>query len=118
MKTFTQTLEPNLKCGICGNEIIDRKSSYHSKFIPCSACERCRSIFSEKDIEIMLNMFLAYGGYFGQLSEKHFSLESYWEKIGIKQNLKTEETEELKVLILHTLLLHGITLQKYFHLIK
>ena len=118
MKTFTQTFEPNLKCGICGNKITDRKSSYHSKFVPCSACERCRSTFSEKDIEIMLNMFLAYGGYFGQLSEKDFSLEEYMEKIGIEENLNSEETEELNVLILHALLLHGITPEQYFHLIK
>lgn len=74
-------------------------------------CKNCLDNFSRKDLELMHNMFLAFGGYFG----KHASSRenSYRELEAIAKEYAQEgfgvEKIESDVKNLHRAFLHGIT---------
>ncbi|MBD3214921.1 MAG: hypothetical protein GF311_20075 [Candidatus Lokiarchaeota archaeon] len=114
MKSVSKILKQNNICGICNNKIDNPMNTYTSKFIPIPACEECSRKYSDEDLEIMLNMFLAYGGYFGQFHQKHFSLKKSLDNMRQITRAGVERAEEMNILLLHTALLHGIPPHQYF----
>ncbi len=78
-------------------------------------CDDCNKKFSERDIDLMINMFLAYGGFFGELKEKPFSVEESVKKVlgSLKEHKFFTDIQECNVRLLHQALLHGINPQEY-----
>ncbi len=72
-------------------------------------CKSCREQFSEDDIEMIVNLFFAFGGYFGQLPKSEFSIDEtileFAEELGV--NNSPFHTQNVKMW--HKVLTHGIT---------
>jgi len=113
MKSLSHPQESNLICGICHNTILDLSQAYQSEFLLIPACEECVKKFSEEHLEMMLNMFLAYGGYFGQTPRKDFSIEALVKHFDEVDNEDGHMIEEINIRMMHTALIHGIHPEKY-----
>jgi len=72
-------------------------------------------MFSKEDIELILDLFIAYGGYFGKLKPPDFSLVSMLDKLEKKDGRAAEPFEKLTVIFFHNALLHGISPQEYIN---
>jgi len=113
MKSLSQPKESNLICGICHNTIIDPSKAFQSKFLLIPACEECTRKFSEENLEMMLNMFLVYGGYFGQNPRRNLSVKALVKRIDEVDNEDGRMIEEINIRMMHTALIHGIPPEKY-----
>ncbi len=104
-----------VKCGICHGEIVDRAQIYQAGINLGVVCIECYKRFSAEDLEMMANMFIAYGGYFGMLKDLDFSLVKILEnvmKTGLKER-KIVNTEQINIRLMHKALLHGISPENY-----
>ena len=104
-----------VKCGICHGEIVDRAQIYQAGINLGVVCSECYKHFSAEDLEMMANMFIAYGGYFGMLKDSDFSLVKTLEivlKNGLKEK-KIVNTEQINIRLMHKALLHGISPEEY-----
>ena len=112
---FVNSVSNSLKCAICRADIKNNTNIYQSKHNFGIVCSNCYQKFSIKDIEWMLNIFLAYGGYFAKLKDQNFSLERYLCNLAeyLRKNEKTLDINELNIKFIHEILLHGITIQEY-----
>ena len=108
-------LDHSVKCGICRMNIIDRAQIYQAGINLGVVCSDCYKQFSGKDLEMMANMFIAYGGYFGMLKDSSFSLLKTLENI-LKNALKGKKlvnSDQLNIRLMHKALLHGISPEQY-----
>ena len=103
-----------VKCGICHMEIVDRAQIYQAGLNLGVVCSKCYKKFSVNDLEMMANMFIAYGGYFGMLREAKFSFLRILEKI-LEEFHEGDaiNSEQLNIKLMHKALLHGISPEKY-----
>ncbi len=104
-----------VKCGICHGEIVDRAQIYQAGINLGVVCSECYKHFSAEDLEMMANMFIAYGGYFGKLKNSDFSLVKTLEiilKNGLREK-KIVNTEQINIRLMHKALLHGISPEEY-----
>ena len=94
-----------INCGICHREI-------KQEAVLCSECDVSNS---KEDIELISNMFLAFGGYFGMLRDPDYSIYEMLKEIvnKIHENKKTTSSVEMKIRLLHIALLHGITPREF-----
>ena len=115
LKLFVNSSGNSLKCAICRDDIKNNTNIYQSKHNFGIVCWNCYQKFSIKDIEWMLKIFLAYGGYFAKLKDQNFSLERYLCNLAehLRKNEKTLDMNELNIKFIHEILLHGITIQEY-----
>ena len=108
-------IENGLKCGICRNQIGINVRIYQEGLNFGVVCPTCHENNSKEDIEFMANMFLAFGGYFGMLKKKRFSLvktlETLINEVPIDNEFPT--VGDINAKILHKALLHGINPQQY-----
>ncbi|MHA1932485.1 MAG: hypothetical protein ACW96X_08090 [Promethearchaeota archaeon] len=105
----------SVKCGICRTEIIDRIQIYQAGISFGVVCGDCYRQFSAEDLEMMTNMFIAYGGYFGMQKGSHFSLVKTLEII-MKNALRKKKilnTEQVNIRLMHQAILHGISPEQY-----
>jgi hypothetical protein len=105
----------SVKCGICHVEIVDRAQIYQAGINLGVVCSECYKHFSAEDMEMMANMFIAYGGYFGMLKDSDFSLVKTLENV-LKNSLKEKKavnTEHINIRLMHKALLHGISPEEY-----
>ncbi len=105
----------SVKCGICHGEIIDRAQIYQAGINLGVVCSSCYKHFSTEDLEMMANMFIAYGGFFGMMKDSSFSVLKILENIlknGLKEN-KLVNTEQINIKLMHKALLHGISPEQY-----
>jgi hypothetical protein len=108
-------LDHSIKCGICRVEIVDRAQIYQAGINLGVVCSNCYKHFSANDLEMMANMFIAYGGYFGMLKDSDFSLVKTLENI-MKNALKEKKivnSEQINIKLVHRALLHGISPEQY-----
>ena len=96
------------QCAICAGvsvKILKLGSNF------AVVCKNCLDTFSLSDLELMHNMFLAYGGYFGKYAsskeESYQELEAIAEEYA--QSGKDFEKIESDVRNLHRAFTHGIT---------
>ena len=101
-----------LECGICHSEIVSSASIYQKGFNFGVVCKHCYENNSPDDLELMANLFLAYGGYFGKLKNPDFSLYDMLETI-VKKVENKENVEELHIKYMHHALLNGITPKQF-----
>ena len=101
----------SVKCVICRS---NTNSYLKIKKIGMSfgtVCEDCSKSFSEKEMGLIHNMFTAFGGYFGLLSN---SKETSYSKLKeIAEDYKTQNKDianiENDIKTLHSAFLYGIT---------
>ncbi len=103
------------RCAICRNEIADYKNVYPAGLNFGLVCKDCYKKFSEDDIDLMINMFIAYGGYFGKKQGSVFSLKILLNEFinKIKKEKGILNLKELNIKLLHKALLYGITPQEF-----
>ncbi len=108
-------IENGLKCGICRNQIGINVRIYQEGLNFGVVCPTCHENNSKEDIELMANMFLAFGGYFGILKKKRLSLvktlETLINEVPIDNEFPT--VGDINVKLLHRVFLHGIIPQQY-----
>jgi hypothetical protein len=75
-------------------------------------CSTCKEQFSDQEMELMVNMFIAFGGYFNQFKSsrkvRQDIIKEYAE--GCAQKSRVRDRVESEVKVLHQALLHGISL--------
>jgi hypothetical protein len=110
----------SVKCGICRSEIKRGASIYQEGLTFGVVCEYCYKNNSPEDLELMANLFLAYGGYFGKRKEKKFSAYKTIKKLMSKFQPRKEPDAliERNIKMTHQALLYGITPQELIHGIK
>ncbi|KKN11935.1 hypothetical protein LCGC14_1021460 [marine sediment metagenome] len=109
-------LESELEnCGICHKSFKQGTAIHHGGPYLGVICPQCYSKNSEKDIELIANMFMVFGGYFGILRDPRFPVNEM-----IKCLLKEIQTnkgiiplESLKINLFHLALLHGFTPEEF-----
>ena len=113
------THEP-VKCGICRNEIKHGASIYQEGLTFGVVCEKCYRNNSQENLELMANLFLAYGGYFGQFKTRKFSVYKTIKKLLSKiQPCKAPDTLiERNITMTHQALLYGVTPQELIQGLK
>ena len=74
MITESQDYGQLIKCSICRHEIKDRATLCQNGVNYGVVCVECYQKFSGEDLELMANLFLAFGGYFGQFQRSEFSI--------------------------------------------
>ena len=105
----------SIKCGICRSEIRKNAKIYQEGSHFWVVCSQCYNSISKADLELMANLFLAYGGYFGKLKDPQFSISQILKGL-LKENKdikKYASIEELNIKLLHHALLHGLTPQQF-----
>jgi hypothetical protein len=113
------SLNNSLKCAICHADIKDNSSIYQSKLNFGIICANCLKIFSLQDIELISNIFLVYGGFYGQYEKTNISIDNLFYDLLIKLGHKEGELDinEINVKLLHHLLLFGFTPEDYLNLL-
>ena len=112
LESYSHNLE---SCGICHKKIKKRAAVYHEAFHIEVICPHCYSQNSKEDIELIANMFLAFGGYFGRLRDPLFPvnemLKCFLNEIQANKGMMSSEC--LKIKLLHLALLHGVTPEEF-----
>ena len=74
-------------------------------------CSECSKIFSLEDIDLIYNMFTAFGGYFGMLKDTVSSTYKIITKLVKEYDMQEKDLKatEIDVKVLHKALLYGIT---------
>jgi hypothetical protein len=105
-------------CGICHKKINQEAAIFHEGFHIEVICPQCYSRNSEKDIELIANMFLAFGGYFGMLRDPIFPVNEMLKSFlnEIQTNKGSMPSECLRIKLLHLALLHGFTPEEFSQL--
>jgi hypothetical protein len=102
---------PSVKCKLCQSDV--KKTSQIVKLGPNYAviCRDCAEEFSPSDRELIYNMCLAFGGYFGKLrtskTNNYKIIKSLSEEYRITK--KEGNIASLDVRILHKAFLYGIS---------
>jgi len=109
-----------VKCRIChrnASSHVTIKKTGSSFGIVCSKCSR---LFTDKEIDLMHNMFAAFGGYFSKMSNSKEVTYSKLKEIAedYKSRVKRIENIENDIKTLHTAFLYGITSQQLVKGIK
>ena len=104
----------NIKCVLCRN---DTKLEVKIKKIGNAfgtICEECAKAFNDEEIELMHNLFTAYGGYYGQMSNSKKLSYSKLEEIakGYKEQYRDINNIESDIKTLHSAFLYGISPQQ------
>ena len=117
IKNFEERSDHDIRCGICRTKIINREQIYQVGISLVTICGGCHEKFPPEDIEMMANMFIGYGGYFGMLEEADFSFLSILEEIleGYPEGGDRINSEQLNIVLMHKALLHGISPQEYIN---
>jgi hypothetical protein len=102
-------------CGICHRKIYQGAAIYNEGFHIEVICPQCNSRNSEEEIELIANMLLAFGGYFGMLRDTLFPVNEMLKCFlkEIQTNKGTIPSECLKIKLLHLALLHGVTPKEF-----
>ncbi|MFW9866129.1 MAG: hypothetical protein ACFFEN_08540 [Candidatus Thorarchaeota archaeon] len=107
----------SVKCGICRSEILDRAHIYQAGIHLGVICVHCYKRFSSNDIELMANLFIAYGGYFGMLRSSLFTPIKILKKLVREAQAQNQHVslEQINIRLLHKALLHGLSPEQYIH---
>ena len=107
-------------CGICHKEIKQEAASFQKGIKIGVVCPECYVKNTMEEIELMSNMFLAFGGYLGMLKDPDYSIYEMFKDLvsKIHNNKDSATSVEMKIRLFHTALLHGITPREFADLDK
>ena len=112
--TKKKTTFSSVKCVLCqGNTTLNvRIKKIGNSF--GTVCQECTKTFNDEEIELMHNMFKAFGGYFGKMSDSKELSYSKLEEIakGYKEQNKDFNNIENDIKTLHSAFLYGISPQQ------
>lgn len=113
-------INASIICGICRAEVRNKASIYHSGVYTRVICEKCFKKFSSNDIELMVNLFTAFGGYFGKHKKPEYILYIILKELKEKSKYRENSfsAAEIKLQLLHKALLYGISPEKFFQGLK
>jgi len=97
---------------MCHSEINDLKSSYQTKYTKSIACESCVKKYGKKDVEILADLFLMYGGYEEKLKNNGESFDAVLDSLVNKLSKTTGDIDQIFTMTLHHFLLHGVDQKK------
>lgn len=111
-------LHDTINCGICNRKIKHEAGIFQEGLNFGVICSECYANNSEEDIELMSNMFLAFGGYLGMLKDPDYSIYEMLKDLicKIHNNKNLVSSVEMKIRLFHTALLHGITPREFAEL--
>ncbi|MFW9948088.1 MAG: hypothetical protein ACFFDX_14785 [Candidatus Odinarchaeota archaeon] len=106
----------SIECDICKEKITHRATFYQSGIHSRVICEICYKRFPKNDIELMINLFNAYGGYFGKYKKLKSSVFKKLKELNQADINKDEITsaDDVNLQLLHAALLFGFSPQEYF----
>ncbi|MHA1915875.1 MAG: hypothetical protein ACW986_17985 [Promethearchaeota archaeon] len=115
LKSSTEIFQIIQTCGICNKDIRKEVATYQGGFQFGIICSSCHANNSEEDIELMSNMFLAFGGFFGMQRDPNFPVNEMLKDLLDEIHVRKETTspKELKLKLMYLALLHGITPQEF-----
>ena len=102
-----------LKCSICRADIKDRHKVYQSSLKLGIICNICKQRFSDEDIEMITNMFFAFGEFFGSRDRSKFSIKGTILEFAIDLNEEKANFHSQNVKMWHKVLTHGITPKEF-----
>ena len=106
-KSIPHQAHDGVRCGICRNHLGREARIYKEGLSFGVVCEECYKDNSPEDLELMANLFLAYGGYFGMIKDSEYSLYKVLMSLTSGNN-ENESILELNIKMLHQALLHGV----------
>jgi len=107
-QSITQNHHVGIKCGICRKEFRKGASIYKKGLSFGVVCEECYNNNSSDDLELMANLFMAFGGYFGMRKDSDYSLYKALKTLTSGNNANGSIIE-LNINLLHQALLHGVS---------
>jgi len=72
-------------------------------------CRSCRKRFSDEDIEMIVNIFFAFGGYFGKFDKSEFSIEDVIVEFADQLETREINLHSANIKMWHKVLTYGIT---------
>ena len=73
----------------------------------------CTKRFSDEDIEMIVNIFFAFGGYFGKFDKSEFSMDEVIVEFAEQLETKEINLHSANVKMWHKVLTHGITPEEF-----
>lgn len=95
-------------CKICSNEIENFSTITVNSLTKDMVCKHCPDKFEASDIEFMVRMFTAFGGYFEQFKLETERRDKYLEKFRKTRKKSISKVGATEISLLHQCLLHGI----------
>ena len=102
-----------LKCSICRADIKDRHKIYQSSLKLGIICYICRQRFSDEDIEMIINMFFAFGEYFGAHDRTKFSINDIILEFALNLDEGKVNFHSQNIKMWHKVLTYGITPKEF-----
>lgn len=106
-QSIAHQVHDGAKCGICRSHLGRGTRIFKEGLSFGVVCEDCYKSNSPEDLELMANLFKAFGGYFGKLKDPDFSLYKVLESL-TSNNSANGSILERNVKELHQALLHGV----------
>lgn len=107
------TISNGIKCSICRADIKERHKMYQTSLKLGLICRSCRKRFSDEDIEMIVNMFFAYGGYFGKFDKSEFSIDDIIVEFAEQLSAGNTTLHSQNIKMWHKVLTYGITPQEF-----
>ncbi|MFW9864551.1 MAG: hypothetical protein ACFFEN_00500 [Candidatus Thorarchaeota archaeon] len=102
-------------CGICHKRIKQEAAIYREGFHLGVLCPSCSANNSEEDIELISNMLIAFGGYFGMLRDPCYPVNELLKCLlkEIEKKKGNLSPECLRIRLMYLALLHGVSPQEF-----
>ena len=113
MNTSNTTITNEIKCSICRADIKDRHNVYQSSLKLGIICNLCKQRFSDEDIEMIINIFFAFGEFFGARDRSNFSIEDIILEFAKNLDEGKVNFHSQNVRMWHKVLTHGITPKEF-----
>jgi hypothetical protein len=107
-----------IRCCICHTIITSVEGVYQSPSNYALACKECSSLFTQKDLEMMMGLFFLYGGYFGERRSEFFNLELILDSIGESISTDFDDLESINQRVMHSALLYGLGPSEFNKILK
>jgi len=107
------TISSGIKCSICRADIKERHKMYQTRLKLGVICRMCRCRFSDEDIEMIMNLFFAFGGYFGKFDKSEFSIEDVIVEFAEQLNAGNTTLHSQNIKMWHRVLTYGITPEEF-----
>ena len=108
INTPDSKISNQIKCSICKVNIKNRHELYQSSLKLGVVCKTCRERFSEEDVEMIINLFFAFGGHFGQFDKSEFSIDDMVIEFAEQLDAGNSTFHLQNVKMWHKILTHGI----------
>ena len=105
-------INDQIRCAICHADINSTTPLFQSKVNYGIICPKCMLLFNQEEIDIAINLFIIYGGYYGQYKEEQFSIIEHLVEI-VEDEGENLNLESVNMKLLHLALIHGITPKEF-----